>query len=153
MFLKILPHNIFNCKFPASILHILSIILLVMFMFSTNKIIGNNGEKIAVNYLIKNNFEILEKNFRYKTGEIDVICKDKDTIVFTEVKTRFSLKYGFPSEAVTLSKQKKIIRTAQYYIMKKKFRNYNFRFDVIEIFIDNFTMDYKINLIKNAFGI
>ena len=64
-------------------------------------ITGKIGEKVAQEYLIKNDYEILVKNFRCKQGEIDIIAKDKNELVFIEVKTRTNKKYGNPIDAVT----------------------------------------------------
>ncbi|SKA76409.1 putative endonuclease [Clostridium sp. USBA 49] len=118
-----------------------------------NKEVGFLGEEIAVKYLKKYGYVILERNFNCKIGEIDIIGKDKDYIVFIEVKTRYSNIYGSPGEAVTHSKQYKIYKIAQYYIMNKKFYKFNFRFDVIEIMLNNKNNKYSIKLIKNAFQI
>ena len=118
-------------------------------MKTNNKTIGNLGEKIASDYLVHEGYNIMESNFRHKTGEIDLICKDGEYIVFIEVKTRNSNYYGEPAEAVDYRKRLKITRTAELYIMKKKLVNTNFRFDIVEIMLSKDT--YKINLIKNAF--
>ncbi len=122
-------------------------------MGSNNKSIGDLGEKIAEEYLINIGYKILDKNFRYKTGEIDLIGKDNKYIVFVEVKTRTSSYFGFPCEAVTLAKQQKIYRTAEIYILQRKLFNSNFRFDVVEVFLSNMQRDYKIKLIKDAFQV
>ena len=68
------------------------------------KELGNIGEQIAVEYLEKNNYQILKRNFYCRQGEIDIIAKDKKEIVFIEVKTRSNLKYGRPAEAVNTQK-------------------------------------------------
>ena len=116
-----------------------------------NHKIGILGEKIANNYLINKNYKILEKNFRYKYGEIDLITLDNITneIVFIEVKTRCNLKYGTGGEAVNIKKQIKIINTAKRYIYLNKLEYRNIRFDVIEIYLSN--QKYKINHFKNTF--
>ena len=120
-------------------------------MGSANKSIGDLGEKIAEKYLIDMGYKILDKNFRYKTGEIDLIGKDADYIAFIEVKTRTSSYFGFPCEAVTSLKQQKIYRTAEIYILQKKLFKSNFRFDVVEVFLSNMQKDYRVTLIKDAF--
>lgn len=97
--------------------------------------LGKLGEKIAEKYLIKNNYEIIEKNFYCKNGEIDIIAKYKDYIIFVEVKTRRSLKYGNPSEAVNSIKRTHMYKTAKYYLFKNKKLNNLIRFDVIEILV------------------
>lgn len=108
---------------------------------------GKLGEDIALNYLINNNVNILETNYRIKSGEIDIIAKIDEEIVFIEVKSRSNIKFGYPSEAVDNKKIRKIINTAKYYILKHNLNNISIRFDVIEIYLK----DKKINHIVNAF--
>ncbi len=69
---------------------------------------GDRGEDLAVELLLKSNFEIIERNYRYGHGEIDVIAKDKDVLVFVEVKTRKNLEFGPPELAITKNKQRQI---------------------------------------------
>lgn len=122
-------------------------------MKSLNKKIGSTGEDIAAQYLNKIGCTIIERNFNCRIGEIDIIVKDGNYIVFVEVKTRYDVRHGMPREAVTTYKQHKIYKTAQYYIMMKKLFKLNFRFDVVEIIIDKENNNTSINLIKNAFQI
>ena len=122
-------------------------------MGSNNKSIGDLGEEIAAKYLIEMGYKILDKNFRYKTGEIDLIGKDDEYITFIEVKARTSSYFGFPCEAVTYLKQQKIYRTAEIYILQKKLFKFNFRFDVVEVFLSDMKNDYRVKLIKNAFQV
>ncbi len=118
-----------------------------------NKSIGNFGEDLAEEYLRKSGYEIIERNFKCKIGELDIIGKDDKYIVFIEVKARYNNFYGAPCEAVTHGKQFKIYKTAQYYIMIKKLYNRNFRFDVIEIILSKIDNNHNIRLIKNAFQV
>ena len=118
-------------------------------MKSLNKSIGVKGEILAEKFLKNKGYIILEKNFRCKLGEIDIIAKDNDYICFIEVKSRTTLIFGTPKESVTKTKQNKIIRVANYFILKNHLEKYNFRFDVVEVFFDN--NNSKITLIKNAF--
>ena len=120
-------------------------------MHSINKPIGDYGEHLAELYLTDLGYIILDKNFRCKLGEIDLIGKDGDYITFIEVKTRRTTCFGMPCEAVNFVKQNKILKTAQMYILKKKLNKYNFRFDVVEIILNNNVKNYSIRLIKNAF--
>lgn len=115
-----------------------------------NKITGAIGEKLAVSYLIKNNYKIIDRNFKCKLGEIDIIATIDDVVVFVEVKTRKSFIYGYPYEAVTLSKQQKIIKTAHSYIKLKKIMDKQYRFDIIEVYLNG---NIRINHIKNAFWV
>lgn len=122
-------------------------------MYSYNREVGNLGENIAESYLIQNGYIILDKNFRCKQGEIDIIGKDGEYISFIEVKSRYGNLYGTPGEAVNFIKQYKIYKTAQMYILKKKLHKFNFRFDVIEIILNHKNNDFSIKLIKDAFQI
>lgn len=110
---------------------------------------GKIGEDIATNFLINNNYKILERNFRSNYGEIDIIGKDNTTIVFFEVKTRKDVRFGRGVEAVNGIKQKHIKSVAKFYLYKNRINNYDIRFDVIEIYINN--KKVWINQIKNAF--
>jgi putative endonuclease len=118
-------------------------------MLNQRQIFGEKGESIAVRYLKKKGYKILEKNYRTKLGEIDIIAKDKDTIVFVEVKSRRSWQFGNPKGAVTLAKQRKISKVALYYLKTNDRSNAKARFDVVTI---TATRDKsKIEIIKNAF--
>ena len=110
------------------------------------KELGNIGEQIAVEYLEKNNYKILKRNFYCKQGEIDIIAKDKHEIVFIEVKTRSSIDFGQPSEAVNKTKQKHMYKTARYFLYKTKSLDNFIRFDVIEVLIEN--GKFNVNHIK-----
>ena len=112
--------------------------------------LGTIGEKIAILELEKKGYTIIEKNYLTLYGEIDIICTKGNMIIFVEVKLRKTLQKGYPREAVTFSKQKKIINTANYYISQNEIYNSDFRFDVFEILILN-TM--SINHIENAFNV
>ena len=112
-----------------------------------NRQIGAMGEEIAKNYLIENEFSILEQNYRNKIGEIDIIAKKQNEIVFVEVKSRNNLNYGYPSEAVNIKKQFKILNTSKIYILANNLNNNKLRYDVIEVYLKN----NNINHIENAF--
>ncbi len=110
---------------------------------------GNLGENIAENYLKRKGYIILDKNFECRQGEIDIIAKDRKEIVFIEVKTRTSSKYGAPSEAVNKIKQKHMLQVIKYYLYIRNLSEEFIRIDVIEVYvIDNV---YKVNHIKQAF--
>jgi putative endonuclease len=113
---------------------------------------GNWGEEIACKHLISQGAKILKRNFHSKFGEIDIIAKEKDCIIFVEVKTRKNNLYGNASEFVTKSKQRKIILTAQYYL--RYCSETQIRFDVIEVYYYEKGEEMilkEINQIKNAF--
>ena len=109
-----------------------------------NKIHGRIGEFDASEYLKKQNYKIIDQNYKNKIGEIDIIAQKDKTIVFVEVKKRLTLQFSRPCEAVTPYKQNKIRKVAQLYLMQKKI-DLPCRFDIIEV------LDEEINHIENAF--
>lgn len=112
-----------------------------------NKEKGYLGESIALEYLVNSGADILEKNYRIRSGEIDIIAKLNNEIVFVEVKSRSNIKYGYPSEAVNHRKINKILNVAKYYILINHLYNVPVRFDVIEVYFKG----EKVNHIVNAF--
>ena len=118
-----------------------------------NKDIGNLSETLAIDYLKQKKYKILDINFKNRFGEIDIISKKDDLIIIIEVKGRFSSNYGFPSESVNISKQKKIIAVTNSYLHINNLYKRNIRFDVIEIFLNHMTNSYEINHIIDAFRI
>lgn len=109
------------------------------------KILGTKGETIAAKFLQNKGYKILKKNFASKLGEIDIIAKQDETIVFVEVKTRSSKLFGLPCEAVTPRKQGKIRQVALGFLKQTKNMETPCRFDVIEIIGDD------VRHIENAF--
>lgn len=120
-------------------------------MKAFNKDIGALGEDIAGTHLKSLSYKILDKNFRCKCGEIDLVALNNGYICFIEVKTRYGIKFGLPAESVTYSKQKKIYKTAQVYISLKNINDSNFRFDVIEVILNSANNDFLVNHIEDAF--
>lgn len=119
------------------------------------KIIGKIGEDMACEYLYQEGYEILERNFRCRLGEIDIIAtknnkKADKSLIFVEVKTRTSLNYGRPSEAINNIKKQHILKVAKYYILKNKIKNPIVRFDAIEVLLEK-QKTCSINHIKQAF--
>jgi putative endonuclease len=112
---------------------------------------GARGEKLACRYLKRSGYKILLRNFRGRSGgEIDVVCRDKDTLVFVEVKTRGGEDFGRPFEAVDREKQKRISRGALAWLRMLDNPDILFRFDVVEILIAGDAKPH-VELIKNAF--
>lgn len=107
---------------------------------------GKLGEDLACQYLEKQGYKILERNFEARQGEIDIIALDKNELVFIEVKTRTNINYGKPAEAVNNNKQKHLIKTVEYYLYSRKLENEFVRIDVIEIYL--YHHKYKVNHIK-----
>lgn len=101
---------------------------------NSNLDIGEFGEDLAVEYLESKGFEILERNWRYKHWELDIICKEGDTTVFVEVKTRKSTKYGLPEEGLTKKKLKTIIAAGAEYLHKNP--NWDIRYDCVSILLE-----------------
>lgn len=97
------------------------------------KSLGNLGENLALKHLKNKGYKFLERNFRSKFGEIDLICQDSQTLVFVEVKTRFSKDYGNPEEAVTQVKINSIIKTGQYFSLLHPSLPESLRIDVVAI--------------------
>ena len=97
------------------------------------KFLGRAGEIKAAEFLKKKGYKIITKNYKTPFGEIDVIAKDGDYIVFVEVKTRVNDDYGAPSEAVNFRKREKYFKVATYYLQCANKMDEPCRFDVIEI--------------------
>ena len=110
---------------------------------------GGSGGALAVWYLKKNGYKILEQNYRTKLGEIDIIAKEKKTLVFVEVKTRKSVRYGNPKWAVTPKKQRNISMVALTYLKATKQSDARARFDVVAITSNQ--DEPQIEIVKNAF--
>lgn len=115
-----------------------------------NITLGERGEAIAVAYLKGQKFIIVERNFRCKCGEVDIIARDGRSLVFVEVKTRRTLSFGPPQLAVTPFKQRQISKTALTWLAKKKLPDANARFDVIAIILRDHQVP-EIDHIRNAF--
>jgi putative endonuclease len=94
---------------------------------------GKKGEDLAVVHLQQLGYRILERNYRCPLGEIDIVAKDKDTIVFVEVKSRRTEEFGDPELAVGKTKQRKMILVSLYYLAQKKDSQVKARFDVVAV--------------------
>lgn len=115
----------------------------------SNKTLGDQGENCAADHLIRQGYRILARNYRTKSGEIDIIADDHGILVFVEVKTRSNTRYGTPAEAVHYHKRQKIIQTAHWYLHAQHRENALCRFDVLEVYtVGN---SWNIHHIKNAF--
>jgi putative endonuclease len=114
--------------------------------------LGRRGEDLAVEALRKNGHVILTRNYRCPLGEIDIIAKKHDVLVFIEVKTRTGGDYGHPASSVTHHKQRQISKSAQYYLAEHNLFDTPARFDVISIVIDP-VQGPLIEIIPNAFDL
>jgi len=118
-------------------------------MLNSRQIFGKKSESLAVKYLKKRGYKILEQNYRSQTGEIDIIAKHKGVIVFVEVKARRSDRFGNPKWAVTYTKQRKISMTALHYLKATNQSNSRARFDVVSI--DSSGDTIAVEIVRNAF--
>ena len=110
---------------------------------------GAAAEGKAAEYLLRNGYELITRNYRCRLGEIDIIARDGDTICFIEVKARVSQAQGLPQEAVGDRKQRQISKAALVFLKENKLLEHKARFDVVSI--DGGLGDTRIGLIKNAF--
>lgn len=112
--------------------------------------LGHQGEELAAHYLRSLGYRILEQRYRTAQGEIDIIASRQSTLAFIEVKTRSSTAYGWPAEAVTYQKQRKIRQVALAFMQEGNHKYKDIRFDVISILIDLHGQP-QIEYIENAF--
>lgn len=122
----------------------------------SRKELGDIGEKIAQKYLKDKGYEIIELNYRKKQGEIDLVGKTPDkSLVFFEIKTRTLLsgKYGLPEESVNYFKQKKLRKTAEFFLYEKNYNplETNWRFDILTVILNTNEKKAFIRHINNAF--
>lgn len=113
---------------------------------------GNRGEDLACRYLRQQGYKILERNYRIRGGEIDIVAQDKEYLVFAEVKTRYSHEYGLPVDSITSWKIKHLLKTAQFYLQKINWGDGPYRLDFISIDFADGPQNPKIELIKNITG-
>lgn len=116
--------------------------------------VGKLGENLAASYLHREEgMKLLYRNFRApKGGEVDLICRDGEVLVFAEVKTRTTLQYGRPAEAVNKKKQLLIVRGALEWLRLLDHPDVLFRFDIVEVVLTDGQVP-EIHLIKNAFNL
>ena len=112
---------------------------------------GARGEKLAAEFLKRNGYKILYRNFRARRGgEVDLVCRDNDTLVFVEVKTRSGTNFGRPFEAINMAKRKLISRGALAWLQLLDNPDILFRFDVVEIVFAGNGKPH-IELLRDAF--
>ncbi len=121
-------------------------------MSKSRKELAAKGEELAAQILSDKGFKIIERNYRYGHGEIDIIAIDPDSkcTVFVEVKTRKNLEYGEPEYAITKSKQKQIRKIAELYLFDKEIKELDCRFDVFTILFEDLN-NPVVNHYENAF--
>lgn len=104
---------------------------------------GNKGETAAARFLEKNGLRVLDRNWRYRQWELDLICRDHDTIVFVEVKTRKAGTMGIPADGLTPKKQARLIKAACQYLTRKDLWDEPCRFDLIGVIDTGSSLDIE----------
>ncbi len=112
---------------------------------NARQLLGRKGEQMAADALRDRGYRIVEHNFRCRYGEIDLIAEEKDDLVFVEVKTRRGTAFGRPEEAVTLTKRRKLVEVASYYLDLHNAGDRSWRIDVVAI---DFNQDGKFREIR-----
>lgn len=118
-------------------------------MGSTRSEVGRKGERLALSHLKRLGYRIVELNYRCPLGEVDIVAREGDTLVFVEVKTRRDRSYGLPRDAVGFQKRFQLSKVAQYFLKVKRAEHMSARFDVMEVKIEK--DGPRIELLKNAF--
>ena len=118
-------------------------------MSKTNQNLGKAGEDLAADFLCKRGYRIIARNYRTRSGEIDIIAQDGNTVCFVEVKMRCQTQYGSPEESVSRLKQRHMARVAIYFLKDRDLLESPSRFDVVSI--DHVGPDPQIELIQGAF--
>jgi putative endonuclease len=114
------------------------------------KTVGDLGEKIAVDSLKKQGFKIIEKNYRCKNGEIDIIAEANKSLVFVEVRTKTNGEFGTPEESITANKKEKIVNSVFSYLNSHSCLSRNWRIDFIGIELTHDGQVKRLNHIENA---
>jgi putative endonuclease len=113
--------------------------------------LGKKGEELAATQLKAMKYQILERNYRCPLGEMDIIAREKGSLVFVEVKTRATKDFGGPAAAVHEKKQRQLSRVALLYLNQKRIRDIPARFDVVAVDLSG--MEPRIEVIQNAFDL
>ena len=106
---------------------------------------GSSGENLAVKYLETHGYRVLDRNYTTDIGEVDIFVTDEKTLVAVEVKSRLSLEYGTPAEAVGYEKIKKISQVTSQYIKQFRLFGVPVRFDVVEVYLQDNTVNHIVN--------
>ena len=116
--------------------------------------LGERGEQCAARHLRRQGYKILVRRFKSRAGEIDIVCRQADWLVFVEVKTRETEEYGAPSEAVNKTKQRHMSKVALDYLRLLDYPKIHFRFDIVEVlWYPGERRPSDIRLIQNAFDL
>jgi putative endonuclease len=114
-------------------------------MIAPHLLQGRKGERIACRFLLRQGFDVLARRYRSRSGELDIIAFEKETLVFVEVKARSSKKFGEPWEFVDWQKQQILRRTAEGFIADHDLGQYAYRFDIVSV------VGKEVSLYRNAF--
>ncbi|MDX1416863.1 MAG: YraN family protein [Candidatus Promineifilaceae bacterium] len=112
--------------------------------------LGRYGEQIAAQYLEKQGFKILERNWRCSRGELDLVAEAGKVLVFVEVKTRSGRSFGLPEEALNYHKRKKLLQLGQYYLLEHDIEDIEWRIDIVAIELDQSGKLLRCDHIPNA---
>ena len=112
--------------------------------------IGRHGEDLAVQWLRKKGYEIVARNYRRRFGEVDIIARHNGYLVFIEVKTRSSNRFGLPADALTIRKQQQLTRIAEDYLVHHNYLDIPCRFDVLSVVLRQGKKP-EISIVVNAF--
>jgi putative endonuclease len=110
--------------------------------------LGNTGEQLAVDFLIKHGYEILERNYRFDKAEVDIIAKLNNTLAIIEVKTRSTIDFGNPQDFVKPKQIQRLVKAVDAYVISNDM-DVEVRFDIIAIIREN--KEFKIEHLENAF--
>lgn len=113
--------------------------------------LGRRGEDAAAEYLSRRGYTILARNFRCRLGELDIVARDGRTLVFVEVRTRLSDKFGLPEESVDTRKKARLQRLALYYLHKYGLGEATCRFDVVAVSANHRGEINRVDLYADAF--
>jgi putative endonuclease len=122
----------------------------ILFMVSPHLLRGLKGERIACRFLMREGFDILARRYRGSSGELDIVAFEKEMLVFVEVKTRSSLRFGEPWEFVDWRKQHLIRRAAEEFIAAHNMDRHTYRFDIVSVVIPE-ESKVEVRLFRNAF--
>lgn len=120
-------------------------------MSKENLRFGRRGEDRAADFLVSRGYKLLQRNYKSKLGEIDIIARDKETVCFIEVKSRNTVRFGLPQEAVSRLKQKQIAKVATMFLKENNLLDSFARFDVVSVLFSG--EKENIELIKDAFDL
>jgi putative endonuclease len=113
------------------------------------KTLGDLGEQLAKSHLKKRGYKLIETNYRCHSGEIDIVAKQKDCLVFVEVRTRSNLEYGTPEESLSPTKQNHMIKCAYDYLQKHPKHPENWRIDLVAVELDTLDKLKRIEILEN----